>query len=107
MPYNGTEFWNAVVAAAADVYKTALSDCVFWSLLHLSKFEFFFFFAHLYHKWNVLKQQLVAAVSLLLKLKIYGVSCCITGLAVGLGIGAIAEVAKQSLGGKQKGGMYM
>lgn len=26
------------------------------------------------------------------------------GLAVGLGIGAIAEVAKQSLGGKQKGG---
>lgn len=31
----------------------------------------------------------------------------VTGLAVGLSIGAIAEVAKQSLGGKQKGGMYM
>lgn len=26
------------------------------------------------------------------------------GLAVGLGIGAIAEVAKQSIGGKQKAG---
>lgn len=33
------------------------------------------------------------------------VHLCATGLAVGLGIGAIAEVAKQSLGGKQKGGM--
>lgn len=31
----------------------------------------------------------------------------VAGLAVGLGIGAIAEVAKQSLAGKQKGGMYM
>lgn len=29
------------------------------------------------------------------------------GLAVGLGIGTIAEVAKQSLGGKQKEGLQM
>lgn len=30
-----------------------------------------------------------------------------TGLAVGLGIGALAEVAKQSLGGKQKGNFHL
>lgn len=29
------------------------------------------------------------------------------GLAVGLGIGTIAEVAKQSLGGKRRGGMLL
>lgn len=39
--------------------------------------------------------------------KTNGVSPRATGLAVGLGIGAIAEVAKQSLGGKQKGGMNL
>lgn len=37
-----------------------------------------------------------------LSIKYFCVSAA--GLAVGLGIGAIAEVAKQSLGGKQKGG---
>lgn len=39
--------------------------------------------------------------------KTNGESLCATGLAVGLGIGAIAEVAKQSFGGKQKGGMCL
>lgn len=37
------------------------------------------------------------------RFKVFSVSA--EGLAVGIGIGTIAEVVKQSLGGKQKGGM--
>lgn len=42
---------------------------------------------------------------LIFRFKLFSVSA--EGLAVGIGIGTIAEVVKQSLGGKQKGGMLM
>lgn len=65
MPYNGTEFWNAVVAAAVDLLKKLPSAIVLFEAYYIypSLNNLFYFFCILYHKLNVLNQQLVAAAS--------------------------------------------